>query len=408
MPGAGADLVPILAMRRATRGTSAAPVLLVLLATATVGAFSLATLVHLERAGEAVAWQEVGASFRLTESAGPMPRDVDPATWPGTVAATAAFETTVDGGNSRRTDLLALDLGAYGVVTAGTPAAELVPDPAVLGPASTDGGAGTSGGSVGTGDAIPAIVSTSSPIGGDALRIGDVFDLNVDGRPTTFRAAAIQEAFPTLTVGGPFVVVDRTALQASRADEPLRTTAWLIRAADEAADGLATAAERDAPGSTLERQADRSEALRGAPVIQAVSTGVAAAGLIAAIYAALALAAALALSGAARANEDAHLRTLGMGGREGVALVVIEHGPTILIAFVVGVALGLGLFVALRPGLGLAAVVGSALEVPLSVAAGQIVVLLGAVLLVAAVGMAIGAILERGTVAAGAIRRGIE
>ncbi len=387
------DLVPVLAMRRATRGTSTAPVLLVLLATATVGAFSLATLVHLDRAGEAVAWQKVGAAFRLSQAADPLPRDVQPGDWPGVEAAVPVFQTTVDGGNSRRTELLALDLAAYGDVVAGTPAATSVPDSAILGGGASDG--------------IPAIVS-ATPLGTDPLSVGDTFDLTVDGRPTTFRVAAVQETFPTLEVGSSFLVVDRAALQASRVDGPLRTTSWLIRAPDEGAEGLAGEAERAAPGATFVSRAERTAALREAPVIGAVSAGVAAAGLVAAIYAALALAAALALSGAARASEDAHLRTLGMGTREGIVLVVIEHGPTILIAFGVGVLLGLGLFVALRPGLGLAAVVGSALEVPLSVAAGQIVLLLGAVLAVAAVGMAIGIVLERGTVAAGAIRRGIE
>ncbi len=399
------DLVPVLAMRRATRGASTAPVLLVLLATATVGAFSLATLVHLDRAGEAVAWQKVGASFRLSQATNPLPRDAQPGDWPGVETAVPAFQTTVDGGNSRRMELLALDLAAYGDVVAGTPAATSVPDPAILAVAPASDGSGTAGS--GASEGIPAIVS-ATPLGTDPLRVGDAFDLTVDGRPTTFRVAAVQASFPTLEVGSPFLVVDRAALQASRVDEPLRTTSWLIRAPDEGADGFAAEAERAAPGATFESRAAVTTAIREAPVIGAVSTGVAAAGLVAAIYAALALAAALALSGAARANEDAHLRTLGMGTREGIALVVIEHGPTILIAFGVGVVLGLGLFLALRPGLGLAAVVGSALEVPLSVAAGQLVLLLGAVLAVAAVGMAIGVVLERGTVAAGAIRRGIE
>ena len=44
------DLVPSLALRRVTRGGSSGAILIVLMATATIGAFSGATLVHLDRA----------------------------------------------------------------------------------------------------------------------------------------------------------------------------------------------------------------------------------------------------------------------------------------------------------------------------------------------------------------------
>ena len=58
------DLVPVLALRRVTRGGTSGPVLIVLMATATIGTFAGATLVHLDRAAEAVAWEEIGAPYR--------------------------------------------------------------------------------------------------------------------------------------------------------------------------------------------------------------------------------------------------------------------------------------------------------------------------------------------------------
>ena len=92
--------------------------------------------------------------------------------------------------------------------------------------------------------------------------------------------------------------------------------------------------------------------------------GVIAAFVVACAYAAVALVAALALTGAARAAETAHLRTLGLGRRGSIGLTIVEHGPTVVLALVLGIAFGLATFMALRPGLGLGAVVGSALDDP--------------------------------------------
>ena len=90
----------------------------------------------------------------------------------------------------------------------------------------------------------------------------------------------------------------------------------------------------------------------------AVTIGLLAAFAVAIAYAALALIAALALTGAARASESAHLRTLGLGRRQSIWLTIVEHGPTVVLAIILGIAFGLGIFVALRPGIGLGAIVG--------------------------------------------------
>jgi putative ABC transport system permease protein len=61
----GRGLVPMLAARRATEGGASSAVLLVLLATATVGAFAASSLDSLGRGADAAAWHEVGGSYRL-------------------------------------------------------------------------------------------------------------------------------------------------------------------------------------------------------------------------------------------------------------------------------------------------------------------------------------------------------
>jgi len=128
---------------------------------------------------------------------------------------------------------------------------------------------------------------------------------------------------------------------------------------------------------------------------------------VAAAYAALAVIAALILAGAARATEVAHLRLLGLTRRQVLALVVAEHGPMVLVSFGAGVIVGLGLFVALRPGLGLESVVGSNIAVPLGVEPGHLALLLAVSVVVVAVGIAAGTIAQRRAAPAAAVRGGL-
>ncbi|MBI3751678.1 MAG: hypothetical protein HY263_08515, partial [Chloroflexi bacterium] len=67
-------LVGMIAMRRAAGGAGA-PVLLVLLATTTIGAFSSAALGYLEQSAEAAGWRSVGADLRVVASQGYLNRD---------------------------------------------------------------------------------------------------------------------------------------------------------------------------------------------------------------------------------------------------------------------------------------------------------------------------------------------
>ena len=143
-------------------------------------------------------------------------------------------------------------------------------------------------------------------------------------------------------------------------------------------------------------------------MVIAVSLGVLAAMGCAIAYALLALLATLALSGAARATEAAHLRTLGLGRRATFWLTIVEHGPTVLLAIGFGIGFGLATFVALRPGLGLAAIVGSPLDFPLDLGPDRIGPLILAILAVVGLVIGLGAAIQREPAAAAALRRGME
>ena len=136
--------------------------------------------------------------------------------------------------------------------------------------------------------------------------------------------------------------------------------------------------------------------------------GVGTATLVAFVYAALAVSAALALAGASRAVEVAHLRTLGLTRREALGLVIVEHGPTIVVAFVAGVALGLFLFAMLRDALGLASLVGAPIVVDVGVDPVQLGIVLFAIVIIVALGIGLGAALQRSAAPVAAVRRGFE
>lgn len=387
-------LVPLLALRHAGQATSAAPVLIVLLATATVASFSSAILVHLDRAAEAVAWQQVGAAYRIDTSTGALRSGFDPANLPGVEVASVAYHAVLAvGPRSQRSDFLAISADAYERVTAGTPAAHDLP---------VDLFASSSA-------EIPLVVSSALAAGPDGLKLGTTFPIPIEGYTFPARVVAIEEALPAFLSSPNFVIASRDQMRARFPSAALLPSIAWLRAPDGEAAALRAALNVAMPvGATLTSRAEVTAQLRASPAGHAVVTGVTLAALITAIYAALAVAAAMALAGAARAVEIAHLRTVGLTGRQAAGLVVVEHGPTIAVAFAAGIALGVGLVAALRDSLGLDALVGAHVDVPITIDPGQFGAVLGGIVAVVVLGLVLGARLQRGAAPLAAVRRGFE
>ena len=171
---------------------------------------------------------------------------------------------------------------------------------------------------------------------------------------------------------------------------------------------LTAAIRRVVPDADIESRAARIASIEDSPMTRGLVAGVAAAAFVAFAYAALAVSAALALAGASRAIEVAHLRTLGLSRREALGLVIVEHGPTIVVAFVVGAALGLGLFALLRDGLGLASLVGAPIVVDVGIDPVQLGLVLLAIVSIVALGIGLGAALQRDAAPVAAVRRGFD
>ena len=398
LAGRRRDLVPVLAMRRAAGGGSAGAVLLVLMAATAIGAFSLATLLHFDQAADDVAWQQVGAPYLLTGGVAVLPSDLDPVTFPEVEARAGVFDSrAVFEARRLPLELVAIDVADLGPVVAGTPGDPRLPA-TMLTP------------SVPAGTPYPVIVSSAFGEGTQALKVGDVFSLPVEARTLQFRIEEIRSRYPGIPEGIPFVVASRDQLRADRTDGFRTTSAYYIRA-DDSAETAASIREQvraSAPFADVTGRAERTAELHGSPIIDAIVLGVALAGLLAALYAALAISAALALAGTAQAVEVAHLRTMGMTRREAFGLILVEHGPMTVIGFVAGLAFGLLLFVVVQPGLGLDTLVGSSLDIPVSLGPDQLLAIGLFVIAIAALGIGLGAFLQRRAIPASAIRRGFE
>jgi putative ABC transport system permease protein len=389
----GRGLVPMLAIRRAIHSGMAAAVLLVLLATASIATFSSTALVHLDRAGEAASWHEVGAPYSVSDPFGSLPAELAVAKLPGVRSSAVAAWTEIRIGlRNLRIQFLSIDAAAYDAMVRGTPGDPGLP-PEML---------------TGSDPIVPILISSSIATRFDGVKVGEQFEIVINGLHYQARSIAARETFPTLASDALFAIASRQQLKAIHSGAQLIPTTIFLDAPESAGPTIRNAVAAVDPGATVKARAEVDREFTGSPVTAAIVVGIAVAGVVAAIYAALAVAAALALAGATRAVEVAHLRMLGLSRRQAFGLAIVEHGPTVLLAFVAGVALGLGLFVLLEPGLGLDALVGTRIEVPLTADPRQLAIILAGVLVIAAIGIGLAAWTQRRGAPIAALRRGFE
>ncbi|HEY3333778.1 MAG TPA: FtsX-like permease family protein [Candidatus Limnocylindrales bacterium] len=385
----GRGLVPMLAARRAREGGASSAVLLVLLATTTVGAFAMTALDHLDRGADVAAWQEVGASYRLQQPTGALPTGLDQASLPGVEARSGVFQAVIPVSLTGPQALVVMpEANALEAVLAGTPASPSFP-------------AGFATPAPGP---IPAIVSRSLSESPRGVALEETFTLSIEGYNLTYRVVEVRDSFPGVPLEGHFVVIAREAFLGQARPARVVPVYELLRAPAGAADGLRAAVEAAAPPVAVTGQSATAAALRAQPVTNAVRALILVAAIVTAAYAALGVAAALALAGQARAQETAHLRTLGLTGRQTLILTVAEHGPTTIAAFLLGAALGIGLFVLLRDALGVAALVGSPVSVPLVLEPLPLLLILLAISVVVGVGLLLGVALQRRVAPIAALR----
>jgi putative ABC transport system permease protein len=388
---AGRGLVVLLALRRAAAGGTAG-VLLVLLATSTIGAFSVGAIVDLDRAADTVAWHDVGADYLVSGTDGPLLAHYDFATVPGVEAAATMFRGRAAIANTGTIpDLAAIDLDRYDDVTVGTPAADLLPAE-LFGPAT---------------EPLPVVVSDTLAARADGLKVGDTARIRVQGYTFEAKAVASRATFPGLEDTSLFIIANRDQLTTLFPTAPLQASYAFLRAGPDAAARIRSTIAASMP-ATVAGRAELLTTLRETPVVQAIRLGIAAAAIVAGVYAALAVAVALVLAGSARAIELAHLRTLGLADWQASGILLAEHLPALVVAFAAGLGLGIGLFTALAPGLGLDALVGAEVQLSPPVDAGLLVLTAAGLVVVVLLGLGLGMLVGRSTSPVAALRRGFE
>lgn len=381
------DLVPSLGLRRVARQPSinAAPLLVLLLAVA-VAVFSSVFLYSIDEGQIQTSWQNVGADYRVDSfPSTPLYHGVDLTVVDSVEGVAPAFN---GGGFSivsttplfGLVSMLAVDTPALTEVNAGTPIEPDFPPDMLATEFDTAIGTPT--------NPIPAIVSQAWVIG-DGLRDGETFALNIKGVEVSFIVAEVRGSFPTLTDGDPFIVTSLDAILAVRERPLVDVNRQYLRAPDADAALLEETLESQSVSAMITSRGEEYAEVHDSPLIAGASSGFRWGIAIAAAYSALAVAVALALTARSRARDLAFLRTLGLSDRQVLGLVVVEQGPPVGIALVVGIALGIVIVKLIEPGIDLTAFTGEGVPAPIMIDYGTIAILAIGLIVVVAIAIAV-------------------
>jgi putative ABC transport system permease protein len=343
--------VPVHALRGPSRGAGALQVpLIVLVVTIAVGVFSAIVVLSLQREQDVVAWQFVGADYRV-ESATRQSLPLEMADVPGVEAAADVVlrDGLLSGGSVRALTLMgaALDVDAYRRVVAGTPADGRIPE--ALWTTTWTPASGLSR------DApIPALL-VGEAARRPALKVGDPFELSSFGRASHFQVAGILPEFPGASSPKGTVIVPLAAIQAAEPERRFVADQSFVRASPDLVDAMreATVGSYGAPNVVLTARGEIRGAMEADPLVRDTSIGFILALVVSLAFAALVVAVAVVRDVDSRHGEIALLRALGTRPGQVLGVIVVEQSTVVLTAVVGGLALGALMGVIAVPSLGL-------------------------------------------------------
>jgi putative ABC transport system permease protein len=394
-------LVTPLALRRAGRAPGAVNVPLVaLLVAAALGAFGATVAASIERGQSLAAWRETGADYRVTSLTGGLPTTIDIGSVPGVEAVASAWTDPdvplVSSSGGADVMLVGIDPGELAAVTRGTPADPSLPPGLETAPA--DAGAPTA--------PIPALISANLGDFRRQVNVGERFELVITGDRYSFAGLESRTAFPGVPVGMRFVVVSRTVLATALDLPELRAGTIYVRGAEGLVDELRAEVGGSGEVASVVSRAEVAASLRDAPLVTTVTNGFLISLGVAALYVTLTLIVGLLLVAAARARDVAYLRTMGLSAGQTLRMAILEQVPPILIAVLAGAALGLGITALIGGALDLGAFAGADIAADMTID-WPILGLAGAwLLVVAAIGVTVGALAARRVDPARALRIG--
>ncbi|MBO3751282.1 hypothetical protein J5X84_34855 [Streptosporangiaceae bacterium NEAU-GS5] len=316
--------VPFLGFTRAARGRSVAALpVLVLLPALAVSVFGSVVSAAVGDTQRVAAWQQVGASARVEREEAITPEMIQRIQrTPGVEAVVPVAKGNSDVGG-HPTTVVAVDLGAYRKILAGTPLT--VPDA----PRTVPGGVG-------------GLVSPS--LGG-----APTFEIDWPSKVRVVRTGTITGLNGLASPEYNLVVVPF--------DGPANT---LLIKGGVRKDDLAAAV--NAPDALIMTVDDSLRQIQDAPLTSTVLAAFTIVTIALGAYALIAVIIALVAGAADRAKALAYLRTLGLSQRQARGLTVLEVTPLIVLTAVAGLLLGLALPAALAPGIDLSAYAGSAVD----------------------------------------------
>ena len=341
---------PVHAMRGPARGSAAFQVpLLVLVVTIAIGVFTTVIVLSLQHEQALVAWQHVGATFRV-EAVTRYTLPLDVARVPGVERVAGAYvnDGVLAGGSVRALPVVteALDVPAYDEVTAGTLAASALPES--LRVATWDPANGRT-----EEEPIPAVLvgeASRRP----ALRVGGDFQLSGFGEVEHFRVAGILPAFPGATAPQGTVIVPLGALRAALPDQALEPSIAYVRAPQSLLPVLRReAVDAYAPTVSMEALSDVVAAQRADPLVYDVTVGFVIALVASLAFSAFVVGMAVVRDVSGRKAEIALLRAIGIRPGQILGIVILEQGTIVLAAIAAGLLLGTVMSVVAVPSLGL-------------------------------------------------------
>ncbi len=400
------DLVPFLGFRRVARqsGAAAVPLLVILLSIA-ISVFSSVMMHSIDVGQINTSWQTVGAAYRL-DTAGimPIPNDFTLANVPGIEAsAPASLQQNLLLASNQpllgTINLLGIDTVAYQKVAKGTPVDPHFNGELLSQPVGVDVGSAKS--------PIPAIVSTGWVFQG-VPKSGDLFSIVFNRQPVSFVVRDVRDRFVGVTSDRPFVIVPLASLQSAIGANNAAPTSLYVRAPASAKTAINAAIDAQFAPVTLHSRADQYASVHDSPLISGAARGFEIGIALSAAYSALAVVIALALTSRTRIRDLTYLRTLGLSSRQVLMLTITEQAPPVVLALILGTALGIGVTRLIKPGLDLTAFTGPGVPVPLAVDWFAIALLIFGIVLAVAVAIAIVSTTAQRAKVSGVLRMGDE
>lgn len=306
-----------------------------------VAVFAASLTSSIATAREASSWYEVGAEATVAaEQLGvPLPTALDDAIpLDGVLAARRVVvpgATVEDGDATARVDIVAIDAARYAELIGGAPIER--PPLGLVAEAPPS--------------APTALVSTSWPRGATPMPGADL-RLDLGPGEIDVSTAATVDSFPGVAAGRPFVVVDLSAVE----DAGLVMRPGFLHLADDDPDVLARIAS--VPRTRVLLRGDVTAALSADPLSNWTVRLLRWVTVLGVAFAVVAVLTTIAISVLVRGRDLVVLRTLGLEVRQGSAMTLLEHLPSLLVASFGGVVSGSMTAWLLRSALGLARFAG--------------------------------------------------